>query len=265
LKLALKDYPRVDGSTATLPLAIYMRSKITGASLEDSTASTKFTTTGPSYLALANKEADLLVVYEAPDEIKQQLKEQNAKLIKKPIGLDALVFLTNKSNPVNNLTSQQLLSIYTGKTTNWKQVGGSDSKIIPYQRVSNSGSQALMLKLVMKGVKIMDAPSMLKPAEMEGLVDDIASYSNSNNALGYSVYYYVRNMYKVPGIKLLGVNGIEPSAETIASGQYPYLNSFYAVIRQDEPAGSATHKLFDWLTGAEGKKAVQDAGYVPPQ
>jgi phosphate transport system substrate-binding protein len=265
LKFDVKDYPRVDGSTATLPLAIYMRSKITGATLEDSTAATRFTTTGPSYLALANNETDLLVVYEAPEEIKQQLTQQNAKLLMKPIGLDALVFLTNEGNPVSSLTSAQIIDIYTGKITNWNQVGGPDSPIIAYQRISNSGSQALMQKLVMQKIKMMDAPESLKPAEMDGLVDDIANYSNTNNALGYSVYYYVRNMYAVPGIKLLAVNGVAPNADTIASNQYPYINPFYAVIREDEPADSPARKLFNWLTGSEGSQAVKDAGYVPPQ
>ena len=97
---------------------------------------------------------------------------------------------------------------------------------------------------------------------MSGLVDAIASYDNTRNALGYSVYYYVRNMYQMPGIKLLAVDGVAPTNETIASGKYPYINPFYAVIREDEPKDSPAHQLFDWLTGEEGKKAIGEAGYV---
>ena len=70
-------------------------------------------------------------------------------------------------------------------------------------------------------------------------------------------------MYQLPNIKLLSVDGIMPSPDTIASGAYPYINPFYAVIRENEPADSPARKLFDWLTGAEGKRAVEDAGYVP--
>jgi ABC-type phosphate transport system substrate-binding protein len=265
LKLDPKDYPRVDGSTATIPLGIYMRSKITGESLVESTAATSFTTTGPAWEALAAGAADLLVVYEAPDVVKSKLNDMGTELTIKPIGLDALVFLTNRDNPVGGLTHQQIIDIYTGRITNWKEVGGNDVTIIPYQRPSNSGSQALMLKLVMKGTKMMDVPKILVSAEMGDLIESVASYANTNNALGYSVYYYVRNMYKLPGIKLLNINGVEPNANTIASGKYPYVNPFYAVIRTDEPAGSNTHKLFDWLTGAEGMRAITDAGYVPAQ
>jgi phosphate transport system substrate-binding protein len=256
-----KDYPRVDGSTANIPLGIYVRAKVTGETLADSASATQFTTTGPAWQALAGGKADLLLVYEAPDEIKQQI--DLSKLTIKPIGLDALVFLTNTGNPVTTLTNQQLIDIYTGKTTNWKQVGGLNTPIIPYQRISNSGSQALMLKLVMKDAKLMDVPTILQPAEMGGLLDALASYANTSNALGYSVYYYVRNMYQVPNVKLLSINGVAPTSDTIASGAYPYVNPFYAVIRADEPAGSPAHKLFDWLTGVEGKRAAKDAGYVP--
>ncbi len=237
------EYPVVDGSTATLPLAIYMRSKITGETLDSSTAKTSFSTTGHSYIALAERRADLLVVYEAPDEVKQDLKRKNAEFIMEPVGLDALVFLTNEGNAVGSLTHEQITDIYTGKIKNWKEVGGEDIDIVPYQRISNSGSQALMEKLVMKGTKMMEAPTLLQPGAMGELIDNLASYDNTATALGYSVYYYVRNMYEVPGIKILGVNGVVPGSDTIASGQYPYINPFYAVIRADEPEDSPARRL----------------------
>lgn len=265
LSLSEENYPKVDGSTATIPLAVYVRSKITGETLEESTGNTVFSTTGPSYIALAEGRADLLVVYEAPEEVKAELKRKGAGFLMEPIGLDALVFLTNEANPAEGLTEEQIIDIYTGKTTNWKETGGADIEIIPYQRISNSGSQALMLKLVMKGTPMMNAPAILQPDEMGELIDALASYDNTSNALGYSVYYYVRNMYEVPGIKMLAVDGVIPSSETIASGQYPYVNPFYAVIRADEPAGSPARRLFDWLRGSEGARAVGDSGYVPAE
>lgn len=260
LKFEPKDYPRVDGSTANIPLGVYVRAKLTGESLAACEMKTAFTKTGQSWLALANQQTDLLLVYEAPEEIKAQLT--GVKLTAKPIGLDALVFLTNKGNGVKSLTQKQIIDIYTGKIKNWSKVGGEDTAIIPYQRISNSGSQALMEKLAMKGIKMMEAPSILQPAEMGELVDAIASYDNTKNALGYSVFYYVKNMYQATGVKVLAVDGVQPTNESIASKQYPYLNEFYAVIRQEEPADSAAHKIFDWLTGAEGKRAIEDAGYV---
>ncbi len=261
LHLDAKDYPRVDGSTATLPLAVYVRSKITGETLEQSDTFTRFTKTSNAWMALSAGQTDLLIVYEAADETKAQLESSGVKLKAVPIGVDALVFLTNQGNPVGNLTKQQILDIYTGKIKKWSEVGGQDADIIPYQRPGASGSQALMVKLVMGGTPLMEAPSVLKPAEMGELIDAVAQYENTSNALGYSVFYYVKNMYQVAGIKVLSVDGIEPTDQTIGQQRYPYTNAFYAVIREDEPADSAAHKLFDWLTGGEGQRATTDAGY----
>ena len=69
-------------------------------------------------------------------------------------------------------------------------------------------------------------------------------------------------MYMQEGIKLLKVNGVMPSNETIASGEYPYRQPFYAVIRADEPESSPARQLFNWLTTTEGKALIEKAGYV---
>ncbi len=263
LHLSVEDYPVVDGSTATLPLAIAVRASVTGETAVQSEEGTRFSTTGPAWLALQQGTADILIVYEASQTIQQELVGEYDKFLKTPIGLDALVFLANEGNPVESLTRQQIVDIYSGKTTNWKDVGGKDQQIVAFQRDENSGSQTLMKKLAMGGTPMMDAPAELRPSEMAGLITDLATYNNGANALGYSVYYYVKNMYQAPGVKLLAVDGVSPTSDTIASGQYAYCNPFYAVIRADEPADSPAHKLYDWLTGAEGAAAVEAVGYVP--
>jgi phosphate transport system substrate-binding protein len=99
--------------------------------------------------------------------------------------------------------------------------------------------------------------------EMGSIIEGVASYANSGNALGYSVYYYLANMYAVDAITMLGVSGVNPTRETIADGSYPYTNDFYAVVRADEPAGSPARRVMEWLLTADGRTAVVDAGYVP--
>ena len=106
------------------------------------------------------------------------------------------------------------------------------------------------------------APTERITAEMGAIIDGVASYANSGNALGYSVYYYLANMYAVKGIKMLGAGGVTPSKTTIADGSYPYTNDFYAVVRADEPAGSPARKVLDWLLSDQERLAVTDAGYV---
>ncbi|PFG18098.1 phosphate ABC transporter substrate-binding protein (PhoT family) [Propionicimonas paludicola] len=260
---ALAGLPRIDGSTANIPLISLVTQRLTGVPATIADNAVKTTGTPQAYQNLVNQSTDLLLVYEADTETKRLIAESGTKLEYHPIGRDALVFFTNSSNPVKSLTTAQYKDIYTGKLTNWKQVGGKKAPIIGYQRPEASGSQALFRKYVVGDAKLAKAPADRISGEMGEIIDGVASYANSGNALGYSVYYYLANMYAVDGIKMLGVGGVQPTKETLADGSYPYTNDFFAVIRANEPADSPARKVLAWLLSADGSKAVADAGYVP--
>lgn len=257
-----KEYPVVDGSTATLPLSYRLMQAATGVDEAAAKAAIAHSKTTESFYALVDGGASLLLVYEPSQAAWDYAAEQGVALEVQSIGYDAPVFLINDANPVESLTGQQIVDIYAGKITNWAQVGGSDLPIVAYQRVESSGSQVMMKAQVMKDVEMMDAPKALRTSEMGELVDAIASYRNTADAIGYSVYYYIDNMYMQSGIKLLKVDGVAPTNETIASGAYPYRQPFYAVIRADAPADSPERQLFNWLATPEGRALVEDAGYV---
>lgn len=264
-KFQREDYPRVDGSTATLPLSYALYEHSTDSSEEEAMANIIHTKTSNSYYELMNGYTDLLVVYEPSEEVKAAMEESDVKLQLKPIGKDALVFMTNSANPVSSLSSSQIVDIYSGKISNWKEVGGADLEILNFQRPVNSGSQTLMEKLVMKGVELEEALDEMRPSSMGDILEDIASYNNTANALGFSVYFYAQNMYQVPGLRFMEVDQVLPANESIKSGEYPYVNDFYAVIREDEPEDSPAHQLFDWLTTSDGQKLIEDLGYVGVQ
>lgn len=256
------DLPRIDGSTANIPLISLVIQRLTGVSAQAADNMAKTTGTPSAYLNLVNGDTDLLLVYEADRDTKRQLADVGVKLESHPIGRDALVFFTNSSNPVASLTTRQYRDIYTGHLQNWAKVGGKNAPIVAYQRPEASGSQALLRKYVVGDAKLAKAPSELISGEMGAIIDGVSSYANSGNALGYSVYYYLANMYAVEGIKMLAVSGVEPTKQTIASGRYPYTNDFFAVIRADEPADSPARKVLAWLSSDAGAQAVVDAGYV---
>lgn len=258
-----EEYPRVDGSTATLPLSYALMSASTGVSPEEAKQAIQHSKTTEAFYELVDGRRDLLLVYAPSQDAYDYAADNGVELEIEPIGLDALVFLINDGNPITSLTHQQILDIYTGKTTNWKDVGGNDLDIVAYQRVENSGSQVMMRAQVMQGTQMADAPTELRPGLMDELVNEIASYRNTENAIGYSVYYYVHNMYIQDSIKLLEINGVAPSNETIASGEYPYGQEFYAVIRKDAPENAPERLLFQWLVTPEGQALVESAGYVP--
>ena len=175
------------------------------------------------------------------------------------------MFIVNENNPVQSLTRQQLKDIYAGKITNWKDVGGDDLAIVPFQRGEDSGSQTLFRKLLIQGGELMDPPTELAPAAMGELVDSIAAYNNSANAIGFSVYYYIDQMYSQPGLRLLAVDGVTPSNDTIASESYPLCNEFYAAILQDSAADSPERRIYEWLSTDAGRSCIEHSGYVAVQ
>lgn len=263
--LALADLPRIDGSTANIPLISLAIQRMTGVDEAEADNAVKTSGTPTAYRNLVDGSADLLIVYEADRAVKREIKKSGVKLELHPIGRDALVFFTNESNPVTSLSTAQYKAIYTGALTDWAQVGGTKAPIIAYQRPEESGSQALLRKFVVGDARMAKAPSERMSSEMDAIISGVASYANKGNALGYSVYYYLANMYAVDGIRMLGVSGVLPSSATIADGSYPYTNDFYAVVRADEPAGSPARKVLHWLLSKDGRQAVADAGYVPAQ
>lgn len=258
-----KSYPRVDGSTANMPMMAQIRSSYLGETLTEAENNTEVTTTDYAWRNLLDGNADLLLVYEPSSETKEKIDKSPVKLKVTPIGVDALVFIVNAQNKVKNLTTEQLRDIYTEKITNWKELGGDDQKIEAYQRVLNSGSQTLFLNLVMKDVAPVDAPKKYRIEGMDGLIETLASYNNSGNAIGYSVFYYAKKMYAVPGLELISIDGVMPSDETIGDRKYPFLNEYYLVIREDTPADSETMKLYNYILSDKGKEDIKKAGYIP--
>ena len=154
------------------------------------------------------------------------------------------------------------VDIYSGKIKNWKDVGGIDKEIIAFQRPENSGSQTGMLNLVMKDKKMMKPTTETVSQSMADIIDVISDYDNRENAIGYSYYYYATTMYTTEKMKLLSVNGIEPTYENIKTGLYDIQTAYYAVIRKDEPESSNTRKLLNAMISERGQNIAKEAGYV---
>ena len=264
--LTPEEFPGVDGSTACIPLMAQIMADTTGADLTEAQSAISVSTTAYAWENMGVYDSDLaqlLIVYEAPNYVKDEIAQAGTQLEQKAIGRDALVFIVNEDNPVQSLTQDQLREIYSGHITNWKDVGGDDTPIVAFQRGEDSGSQTLFQNLLIGDGELMEAPTELAPASMGGLVDSIASYNNSANAIGFSVYYYIDQMYSQPGLRLLAVEDVTPSNDTIASQEYPLCNDFYAVIRASAAADSPERQVYDWLSTEDGVRCIEKAGYVP--
>ena len=115
----------------------------------------------------------------------------------------------------------------------------------------------------MKDKTIMDPPTKQLQMEMGELVDAIADYDNADTAIGYSYFYYVNTMYKRDTIKMLAVDGVAPSIDTIKNGEYPIFTNGFIVLRADEPSDSPASRWVDAVLGKRGSAIIEAAGYVP--
>ena len=178
-----------------------------------------------------------------------------------PVGREGFVFLVNSANPIDSLTIEQVKGIYSGRIKNWKEVGGNSEPIVAYQRNENSGSQSMMVRF-MGDTPLMDPPSkMHRASSMGGLVKGIADYDNGKGAIGYSFRYYVTDLVGKHDVKLLAIEGAEPTLESIEDGSYPITGEFYAVTRKGD-SNENLARFLEWVRGPQGQELVAKSGYA---
>jgi len=167
------------------------------------------------------------------------------------VAVDAIVPIVHPSNPVNNLTIEQLSLIYQGKITNWKEVGGKDLKIVIISRDTSSGTYEVWEEKVLHKAKV--APQ----AQLQASNGAVAQAVSKNRyAIGYIGIGYLNN-----DLKGLKVNDIEASRETALSGAYPVARPLFVFV-QGWPAG-AVSDFINYLVSPEGQEIVKKEGFIP--
>ena len=207
-------------------------------------------------------------VYPASD-ILQMAKEKNVELELIPIAYDAMIFFTNNANPATGLTKEQITNIYVNDSyNNWSEVGGSDALLYPYCRNNDSGSHAQMEKHFLNGKDIHPEVQKETSYTMSNVLTDVINAQTDNPVgygLGYSIYYYYHNMdpfYDTSRqLKLLAIDGVMPTDETIADGSYPLSNNTYVVLRKDTPPDAPARKMAEFMLTEAGQECVENAGY----
>ena len=247
---------RVDASLATQPL---MDAYVDG--LKEYNLKKDYTNTDPAYTKLINGETDLIIVTEPSSDELNRASDAGVELEVTPVVNEGFVFYTNVKNPVNGLSLKEIQDIYMDKITNWNQVGGTDAKIIAYQRPENSGSQTGMLSLVMKDKKIKEPKKEEYIESMAGIIDAVANYDNSKDSLGYSYYYYATTMYGNENIKFLAVVGVSPNHDTIKDESYPLITAYYIVTLKDTK-NTAVSKVKKAMLESKGQEIARNAGYI---
>lgn len=257
------NLPIIDGATALYPVyAAFAQAVYPEKKYDQYDSEVMSNRTGEAYNNLINGRADIIFALAPSDQQLAVAKRLGKELKLTPIGKEAFVFFVNEKNPVQSLTEDEIKGIYAGDITNWKTVNGKKKDIRAFQRPEDSGSQTA-LQHFMGDVLIMDPPVEDIASLMGTVIDQVSDYKNYNNAIGYTFRYYSTEMTKNNAIRLLSVNGVEPTKETIRSGEYPITNELYAVT-----AGSGNphvDEFIDWILSEQGQEIIEKTGYVSIQ
>ena len=172
------------------------------------------------------------------------------------IAYDALAVVVHPSNPVNQLTREQLEGIFRGKITNWKEVGGEDRKIVVYSRETSSGTYEFFKESVLKNKNYM-AGSLSMPAT--GAI--IQSVSQTKGAIGYVGLAYVSRRIKTLAVSYDGKHFAQPTLENAIDKSYPIVRPLYYYYNVQDSAKVAP--LMRFILSEEGQEIIKKSGYVP--
>ena len=197
-----------------------------------------------------------------PEEI-ETAQANGIEPIEHVIAGDAIAVVVHPSNPVDRLTLRQISDIFSGRITNWSEVGGEDRPIVLLSRESNSGTHVYFLEEVVRlGEKNSDAlfsPDTLLMPSSEGISAEVRQ---NPNAIGYDGLGYVTDDQKTIAVAAEpGRPYVEPSIETVNRGTYPVARDLY-MYTAGEPQGVIAEYLA-WIRSPEGQAIVGELGFVP--
>lgn len=189
----------------------------------------------------------------ASRDLKSSETDAHRDLVTHAVAKDGVAVIVHQSNPVTDLTMEQLQGIYTGTITNWKDVGGTDSKIMVVTREEGSGTRDCFEQAVMKPIK----------AEItdHAIIQDSngktrTTVTGSAQAIGFLSLGYVNEQ-----VKAVRLDGIMPSEESVVDGSYAISRALWMITKGNPD--SAEQAFLDFVLGYDGQKIVEDVHFIP--
>jgi len=168
------------------------------------------------------------------------------------LAYDMIVPIVHPSNPVKNLTMDQLKAIYDGSIKNWKQLGGKDVNIVVVSRDTSSGTYEIWHEKIMKKLDVRG--DALLQASNGAIVTTVAG---NPKAIGYVGFGYINNT-----VKGITVNGVEVTIDNGKSGKFPISRKLYMYV-DEKKLSDETKKFIDYLLSKDGQELVKATGYIP--
>lgn len=183
----------------------------------------------------------------------RDLKDEEAQSVEgTQIAIDGIAVVTNKNNKVQDLTVEQVKDIFTGKITNWKEVGGSDAQIVVVSREEGSGTRDGF-----QDILGFESEELTKDAQISDGSGNVKSTVEGNeNAIAYISFGYVKE-----GIKSVKVDGIEANDDNVVSGKYPISRPFLVVNKKDAMSDEAK-SFVDFIMSDKGQNIVAEEGFI---
>ena len=177
--------------------------------------------------------------------------EKSSGLTETVLAYDGIAVVVSPENPVSDLTIEQIADIYTGKITNWSEVGGNDAEIVLIGREAGSGTRDGFESIT--GTE----EACQYRQELTSTGDVIATVSQNPNAIGYASLSAVKE-----SVKALSVGGVAPSEDTVKDGSYVIQRPFVLVTKDGVTLSPAAQAFFDYATSAEAAPIIAQAGAV---
>ena len=178
--------------------------------------------------------------------------EKSGGLTETVLAYDGIAVIVHPDNPVTDLSVETIARIYTGRITNWKEVGGDDAEIVLIGREANSGTR--------DGFETVTgtADQCKYRQELTSTGDVITAVSQNPGAIGYASLASVKD-----SVKALAVGGVTPSEATVKDGSYAIQRPFVLVTKTGMALSETAQSFFDFATSAEAAGIISDAGAVP--
>jgi phosphate transport system substrate-binding protein len=214
---------------------------------------------GVGFAALQNKTTDLADASRKikAAEITACVKAFNKRPTEYKVALDGLSVYVNESNPITELSIDQLEGIFTGRTKNWKDVGGNDAPIVIYSRENSSGTYEFFKEHVLKGKDFASSAQT-----MQGTAVLLQAVSKEKNGIGYGGAAYGAGAKALKIKKDESSPAIEAKEETVLNQSYPIWRYLYVYVNPELDKGEIA-KYLNWIRSDDGQKLVKDIGYYP--
>ena len=243
----------IDGSTTVGPIADAWAEVFQGM-FPKASISVQKTGSGNGIAALIDGRADVALSSRFMKASEFKAAVENGVLpVAHVVAIDGVCVVVHPSNPVGEMTIEQIRKIYSGKINNWKELGGPDMRIVVVSRDTSSGTYGSFTDAVMASEKMAES--------VEYVNSNPQAHARVRTTVG--AIGYVGIGFLDENVKAVKVDGVAPTKQTIASGEYPISRAQYMFTNGYPKLGSIVHRYVTFYLNELGQELVESAGFIP--